>query len=1575
MTPSDLFSVQGLRHAGSFQFIKPDEYKSLGIDPSDIPAGTIAALNHPSQLLSRFGGNAYGFGLVEAYERLDPKDIEVVQDVMSRGRGIIKESFKDINKVYKKIGLLIRFSSNGKPYYLIPVHLISNSLTHVKVKVNEISKIVGFHRKKYFKENYEIGIWTYQDDLILHELSYRFKEHRFVGIDSLEKLREMKQTLDLFILTGDIYEIILTTGFGPVFQERPSKKRLDQYAHYFLMKIYELLKPDGEIFIVARRQAARTNRVTKLVFKDSQEEKNFILFSHIFRTKKRYRSKNHSINVNIFDLHNYLSGFYVEQEVVDELLGGRRLEDMTIDEINDLPYMDFQLAVPPVSGDQEKSWDMLCSPYFEKIFLKPLIPTSLKSNWETRFTCIDYSPDYMLIYLGQKRRLTFSVHKIREEVERSNLIGCPVKLLADYRNSFEYVIHTLQVLDRLRKGHHSRLPQIFIDRLRLPLEHKNRRFSNLNDVLKLLNRIKQLERIARYINPDGIEGARTRILDHIEMLGLFGFGPNELREVLFIVLGHTAIERVISGKMSEKALKPVSDMAATYDLGTALNLLRYLRLMSMAETEAARGKGLTREELAQLFNLYELMVRVVMTQDLDWERVLDENIIAMGGIHNKIIRKLLMMINHFEFLDNWSELRQKGRREKESLADYDDTKLHRIENVIKMVKTTEIFEQMHLQSDPLQLPAFYRKLLNMEFHGTGRLFERMDSRNVFVLLWITVNVARGEIVNFNPMLESFDGDDKKQVLKKLEQDVWRINIKNLDVDALNRFSEQLYLDGTAFIVGSGFKLSVDPDSYALTISFLDVEKDLNRMEALSKKMIGSPISMISLVDIRELNQLFSDLESFYVSHLKLVERKDMAENIPSRQKIWFKKVVKLREQLREGFLNEIFRPETFYTDLELLYENAPSLLNFFLPEFKALQGVDLSWHLYMRSPIIHYILATTKKLQALIRHDRESFQDIHYLHGLAKREFGPMATGIVGVNELQIDELEKIVERLSHNSPLFDALVKSFVFQDIGRVSNLRTKYKDIINPADLGDAGAFFLEKEEFAERFHLDEEGKSYLIFLVRHHSLLHHIIRGEFSFYAIRNVLEPLDKDLFDAFFVFSFIMLCAIREDLILEDLAGRMFQTKKVCDRIINGENTLESHLDKIFIRKGRAFHAMQKCLSEGIPPDITPVDYLKSWDGEDIGKAEQISAGSMIFAMERIFRLRGIRYVEFLDLAYLLLKVPLKFIYRKRNFSSVGYATFEKELFEAFRIYNTIQHLPEEVRHFILNGLVGDKVRIFGYEKVSGYLNYENQIKLLLIVLLGADEFTEKGSPVFLNFLDLCVKIERRYEAVNDHLNKLSVDRIWENRGLENHFSSINAGVFLKKMPFPNVLTIDFSDRIDISKKISYMKTINNTEQLKNYYHYSLRSLRKSPFYTDDYEEKLEDAFEKRLAEITDMLLAQAEKQINMAKDFKELHGLVTALVEQSVEIELSEDQRHRLNDLYEVKRDSLKREVMTEIMGILETINDINELNDYWNSLKWYLQENRRFLGKEFEDLIARRFDNIERLMERVGRDPIALS
>ena len=89
---------------------------------------------------------------------------------------------------------------------MIPAHLVSGTITHIKSKVDEITKIVGFHRKKYFTEHHSIGLLTHQDDLIIHELSIRFKEHQFVVLDSLERLSQVNSDLDMVILTRDIFQ-------------------------------------------------------------------------------------------------------------------------------------------------------------------------------------------------------------------------------------------------------------------------------------------------------------------------------------------------------------------------------------------------------------------------------------------------------------------------------------------------------------------------------------------------------------------------------------------------------------------------------------------------------------------------------------------------------------------------------------------------------------------------------------------------------------------------------------------------------------------------------------------------------------------------------------------------------------------------------------------------------------------------------------------------------------------------------------------------------------------------------------------------------------------------------------------------------------------------------------------------------------------------------------------------------------------------------------------------------------------------------------------------------------------------
>jgi len=1558
MDPTESLPTETLWQKDSFRFIKSDDYEAFGIDPSDIPVGTFAALKHPSYLSSRFGGNAYGFGFLEVYERLRPRDVELIQSIAVENPEDVKNHYKELNELYKKIGLLIRFSSQGKPYYLIPLHLISNTLTRIKARADEIGKIIGFDRKKYLKEHHEIGILSHRDNLILHELTLRFGEHRFVAIDSLEKLQTLDRKLDLFILTRDINEIILMENFSPLSRETPSKKRLEQYAVYILWKLHNLLKPEGEVFILAEHYTPKTNRTTKIIFKTAQEEKNFSLFSHIFKTKRKYKPRKRSVQANIFDFQKYLSDLYMEQEVVDRLLEGKRVEDMTLEQIEALPYLNFQLTYLPFEREQEKTWSKFLPIYFDEVFLRPLVPQSAKREWKKRFSFSDYSPGYMMIYLGQKKPLNIPISKIKQEVMESSIVGCQPNLLADHRNSFEYLIRTLRVLFNLKKGNFGDMPQVYVERLRQPLENKNRRFDALGDIIRLTDKIKRLERVRGYLNPDKIEGSRTRVLENLDALALFGFSHSELREIVYIVLGHTPLGRIISGKQNEKTLKPVTDLARTYDARPAINLLRYCRLMTMAETEAARGSELTHEQLAELFDLYEASVRIVTNRELEWDQLLDEKINAMGGVHNKITRKILMMMNLFEFLDTWPELREKGQMEKESMADYDDQKLARIENVIGLANTIEQFEEMYLQSDPLHLPAFYRKFLDIEFHGTGHIFERIASGHVFTLLWLTVNVARGGIINFNPILSDVERPDVDERARRVEQETGAINVGSLDYAVLREFSKQLYQNGSLFVMGTGFQLRTDTKTQALEIAYMDMDKDIARLESLSRKLKGRPVSQMPVADLKKLEFLFSNLESFYQSHVRVLEEKDSTLKMPARQNRWFRKSRELREYLRSSFMEVIFHPDSVYTDIDLLYGHTPTFLGFILPEFTALQTLDLSWHQYLTSPVTHYIITATRKFQALVTHDKEMFQDIDFLHRLAQKEFGPMATGTVGVTESQIDVLEKIIERLKNDKALFEALTKAFIFQDIGRVPALREKHKGQINPADLSQAGALILEKEEIAERHHLDKWGKACLIFLVRHHSLLHHIIRGEFSFSAIGQVLKAGRRDLFEAFFVFSLIMLSSIREDLILEDLASRLFWMRRLCHKVIEGETALEEQLDEMFAMRGSLYFALETCQQEGIPEGFTLARFMNSEGWEEPERFECIRAGRMIFAMERLFRLRGIRYVGFPDIAHLILKVPLEFIYKKRKFASIGYPTFEKELYEAFRIYNTIQSQSEDMRHFVLELLVGDKVRIFGYEKISDYLGYENQVKLLLIGLRGIKKIRSDGTTVCLNFLRLSEKIERRYEGVNDFLNKLSMEKLWRDNQQLNSFFKAKTGIILGKEKFPNVLSIDFKDRINISQKISHMKTIDNLEQLKNYFHYSLRSLRKHPFHTEDYELELERVFEERLTEITDMILEQTKKKMDLTKDLRELHNLVKDLLELSWDMGFSDEQRYRLNDLYELRKDGLKREKLSEIDSVIETIHDAGELKDYWDTVKWYLQGNRRFFGKEFENLIARKFD-----------------
>ena len=53
---------------------------------------------------------------------------------------------------------------------------------------------------------------------------------------------------------------------------------------------------------------------------------------------------------------------------------------------------------------------------------------------------------HMLIHLAQKKNITATFDQLKKDIMESQLAGCPLSLLADYRNSFDYLIRTLNVL-------------------------------------------------------------------------------------------------------------------------------------------------------------------------------------------------------------------------------------------------------------------------------------------------------------------------------------------------------------------------------------------------------------------------------------------------------------------------------------------------------------------------------------------------------------------------------------------------------------------------------------------------------------------------------------------------------------------------------------------------------------------------------------------------------------------------------------------------------------------------------------------------------------------------------------------------------------------------------------------------------------------------------------------------------------------------------------------------------------------------------------------------------------------------
>jgi hypothetical protein len=157
-------------------------------------------------------------------------------------------------------------------------------------------------------------------------------------------------------------------------------------------------------------------------------------------------------------------------------------------------------------------------------------------------------------------------------------------------------------------------------------------------------------------------------------------------------------------------------------------------------------------------------------------------------------------------------------------------------------------------------------------------------------------------------------------------------------------------------------------------------------------------------------------------------------------------------------------------------------------------------------------------------------------------------------------------------------------------------------------------------------------------------------------------------------------------------------------------------------------------------------------------------------------------------------------------------------------------------------------------------------------------------------------------------LSRISLEEIWYDRKKLDKFFKAGSGIILEKDNNKKVLSIYFKDEINMPGRISRMVNIRDVDQLKSYFHYTLKFLKKSSYDTDDYEALLEKAYERRFNEIIDMMLEQTKERMKHVEDFREVYAIYNDLMERSLEIGFKEEHLNRLDDLYDLRNDSLKR-------------------------------------------------------------------
>jgi hypothetical protein len=1545
------------QHEMFFRLINPDEYPRHGINPEDVPIGTFAAEDHPGYLPSRFGGNAYGLGLFEQ-EVLNKADTDFLESIDFENLKDLQEHSRKLNAIYQKLGLLIRFSTSGKRYFLIPINLVAHSFQEIKIKADEAEALIKRHMSQTRSERFDIGLVTSAEDLITHELTARFSNQRIHQFDSLDKLRSWHIPLDIVILPNDPFHFLLEQHFPQQPAKKVRKRELNNFASYLAAKLFDLLDKDGRLYILAHAAALHEESSCRVRFKTEDELKWFLLFSHTFKTEGKYSAPRagNEMEIHLSDLHYYLNRFVFSEPRLRRLLNRQRPEDLSPEEIDRLPYLNIASRQFP-KKDLEKEWRRVFEPFFHIESLQRESSQAYEKYWGERIEVDIKLPESLQVMVAVRRQPTIALSVLEDEVRGSGMQGCALPLVAEYRKTFRFVLEVLKELARIRNRAIDNLSELELNRLSNPFHNKSKGFPI---ILQLLEKVPKLEKIQAILNLHSSEGQEISIIDNLEKLSLLGFSPEELREILLIVVGHTTMTRIVFGKIPAKTLKSITDRSREEDHHELLDLLRVCRLMSMAEILAALGDAFMGEQAAELFRLYDEAVQITMDSEMDWDRLEDLRISTLGGVQNRAIREMMKFFNLFDFLNTWQEYLNKGQLQKEVICDYDSGRLARMEDALQLARVAEEFKQKFLGDYIFGQSYFFRQFLETEFHGTGPVFRQLGTRAGFILLWIAVNSSDKNILNFNPILAGISAKDHRTRLNKLRQALLGIPIDRLHPNFFEDIKANFAEHRAAFIFDSGIRLILDHETRVLDISFVDVEENIRKIQDLLAVFESRKLSNISLRDLHEMERRFSEMMSFH----KYLDREgcnlqcsvfDSLGGVEQKSR----EILEIEDRLRLILQSQIFIPEEIYDNISVLHNHCREILGFIIPELRGLGFLGGISPEPGSGSLEDYVMRCLEKYQALVNKDRNSFQDRNTFYRLAKQEFGPLAEEGLGATHPQIETLEFYMDRIREKPQLQQALTFAQLFQEIGKLEIFSGSGME--NYWTHGRQGAEILKKMDILKRYHLDPRVEDTTIFLVRYHGLLGHVIKGEEPIPALERITGEKDTQLLDAFLLQSVLAASAVKEGIMVSDFLDGFIHYRGIALEVIKSGTSWENYLKEFLEEKGRAaLHGFEfKARDEQSVPD-EHANYCGIQDS-DI-RNENLWQGRQSAALDRLLKLAGSLWVDYEDLQMHMLDIPINFIYHKKKLKSVGPATFEKQLLNGIELLRLLSSLRPEVRYYLLHCLdhLGGAMRVYDFSKLPDYLGLAESLKLLFLSFQALHHYfgiARKGG--LISFANLSRQLDKRWEIVKGALEKAPFpERCFE--GEHAIFTPDQYGELrFQASAQERAINISYQDTMRFDSMIQTLFATWDIDELKKTYeNYETQIKRRMPKGAEDFEEELERAFGQQQKKINERVLKEFQGKLARVWSFSDFEKVRQEIIATGAKFTFAEEQKYLLDEISEFNRSRLRDNFLDTIYHEINTLSSKESLLKFWNEMRHELFMYRSYIGKEYETLIAKFID-----------------